>query len=85
MLLCFQMCCDSGNFFCVCVTEGGYMNVFVNASLYACLKDEMWNSIVLKPASSEAGSDISGNNSRPQGWMRFIGDLNPSLLSYSAV
>lgn len=40
--------------------------VFVNASVYACLTDVKWNSIVLKPASREeeheAGSDISGNN-----------------------
>lgn len=48
------------------------MNVFVSASVYACLIDAKWNSIVLKPASSEAGSDISGNNSRPQSWMRFL-------------
>lgn len=42
------------------------MNVFVNVSVYACLTDEKWNSIIPKPASSEevlkAGSDISGNN-----------------------
>lgn len=42
------------------------MNVFVNASVYACSTGAKWNSIVLKPASSEeehkAGGDISGNN-----------------------
>lgn len=42
------------------------MNVFVNASVYACLTDAKWSIIVLKPVSSEeeheAGSDISGNN-----------------------
>lgn len=83
------MCCDCGISFCVSVAEAGYMNVFVNASDYACLTDAKWSIIVLKPVSSEeeheAGSDISGNNKRPQSWMRFLGDSNRIALSHSTV